>query len=310
MAIALTCVCGARLEVDETFAGRSINCPDCKQPLKVPGTAQAARPTNVLALTSTVLALVGAFTIVGSLAAAVCGGMALLQINRRRDQSAGLGFAVFGLTAGLLLTGVTLVLFRYPDSLPVGRYFRSSQWSDQVDMSGQLDIDFSEKHGFKISRPKDWGVVKEGFKHRLIDSLRTPGSQLLLMQPSRFAFIDVSSHIGDPRTMVEDFKQDNLKEDLHPPGANPNGETRNNAVVIDGVKIIKADDQLQNDNGVRYKDFVVELMCGGQPWTMIVRRCYGNAGGRFYVLRAFAPRRAFAGAEKDMREALDSLKLP
>src|SRR5579859_5391625 len=33
MAISLTCSCGARLEIDDKFAGQAIPCPDCQQPL-------------------------------------------------------------------------------------------------------------------------------------------------------------------------------------------------------------------------------------------------------------------------------------
>ena len=33
MALSLTCSCGALLEIDDKFAGKIINCPDCNRPL-------------------------------------------------------------------------------------------------------------------------------------------------------------------------------------------------------------------------------------------------------------------------------------
>src|SRR2546423_14593459 len=102
MTLSLTCACGARLEIDDKFAGQPINCPDCQRALQAPA-AQAAgggRRTSGLALASILLALIGAFTIVGTLAAAVLGVVALLRIARKRHPPARRGHAFAGILLG------------------------------------------------------------------------------------------------------------------------------------------------------------------------------------------------------------------
>ena len=39
MAVSLKCGCGARLEIDDKFAGKVIPCPDCQRPLTEQGLA-------------------------------------------------------------------------------------------------------------------------------------------------------------------------------------------------------------------------------------------------------------------------------
>src|SRR5260370_31071104 len=101
MALALTCVCGARFELDDTLAGQKITCPECQQTLKAPALRSMPPRTSALALASVVLALLGAFSGIGSAAAAVLGGMALARIGRQRERLAGVGLALFGLIAGI-----------------------------------------------------------------------------------------------------------------------------------------------------------------------------------------------------------------
>src|SRR5262245_30616347 len=103
MAILLTCDCGARFEVEELLAGQEVSCPECQHALQVPARPTPPR-TNLLALASVVLCLLGAFTILGTLAAAVLGVLAIVQINRDREHLTGTGFALFGIIGGLGFT--------------------------------------------------------------------------------------------------------------------------------------------------------------------------------------------------------------
>ena len=64
MSLSLSCACGAKFEVAETFAGQGVACPECQQPVKVPAATGARLRTSGYALASVVLALVGMFTIV------------------------------------------------------------------------------------------------------------------------------------------------------------------------------------------------------------------------------------------------------
>src|SRR4051812_32084289 len=110
MSLSLTCACGARFELDDTFAGQEVHCPDCQQKLQAPGLSgpASARRTSDWALASMVLALVGAFTVLGTVAAVLCGVVGLIRIGRDRDRVAGAGFALFGIVAGVIFTALTV----------------------------------------------------------------------------------------------------------------------------------------------------------------------------------------------------------
>src|SRR6516164_8034723 len=102
MPLSLICACGARIELEDALAGQEVACPECQQPLKAPAGDAQAQPmrTSGLAIASLVLAVTGAFTVVGTLAAVVLGLAAVGFILRRRDRLAGLGYAVAGIAIG------------------------------------------------------------------------------------------------------------------------------------------------------------------------------------------------------------------
>src|SRR5262245_34612351 len=111
MALSLSCPCGARFEVEETFAGQAVACPDCQRSLRAPAPGRVVRRTSGLAIASVALALMGAFTVVGTVVAVLLGLAALVAIARRRDRLAGAGFAVLGIVLGVAFTGLTLFAF-------------------------------------------------------------------------------------------------------------------------------------------------------------------------------------------------------
>src|SRR5688572_1436505 len=103
MSISLTCSCGARLEVDAKFAGQTIACPDCHKPLAVTPPPPPPKRTSGLALSSLLLALVGAFTVVGSLAAIVLGAIAYRRIPKQAGVT-GQSYAKAGMILGAAFT--------------------------------------------------------------------------------------------------------------------------------------------------------------------------------------------------------------
>src|SRR5687768_14358678 len=113
MPIALTCSCGAKLEIDDAFAGKTIPCPDCQRPLSTMVTNPDQR-TSGLAMTSLFLALAAGFTFIGGLVAAGLGFLARKQIERDPEKLAGKSIAKAGIILGLgftLLTG-GLIIFK------------------------------------------------------------------------------------------------------------------------------------------------------------------------------------------------------
>src|SRR5262245_54720515 len=111
MTLAINCTCGAHLELDDRFAGQTIQCPDCQKVLQAPPLTSPLMRTSGLALASLILALVGAFTVIGTLAAVVVGVLALRQIAKRPEQLRGRRFALAGIGAGAFLTAVSLFAY-------------------------------------------------------------------------------------------------------------------------------------------------------------------------------------------------------
>src|SRR5438445_223581 len=107
MTISLKCGCGVPLEVDETFAGQKITCPDCQRSLTVPKPEPPGLQTSGFALASLTVALLGAFTILGTLAAMVLGWLGLRAIKEAPEKLGGRNYAVAGIVLGATLTFLT-----------------------------------------------------------------------------------------------------------------------------------------------------------------------------------------------------------
>src|ERR1700730_6793465 len=100
MSLSLTCRCGTHFEVEESFAGQEVTCPQCQQPVKAPAAARGPIRTCDFAIASLVLALVGAFPVVGTVAAILLGIVSIIRIHRNRQRLAGMGYAVSGIVCG------------------------------------------------------------------------------------------------------------------------------------------------------------------------------------------------------------------
>ena len=111
MTLSLKCTCGVRLDIPENFAGQQITCPDCQHPVAVPRNDPALIKTSGLALTSLMLALVGAFTVVGTALAVVFGVLALIHLRHRPDAITGKRYAIAGIVLGVVLTATTLAAY-------------------------------------------------------------------------------------------------------------------------------------------------------------------------------------------------------
>ncbi len=196
MPIALTCDCGVRFELDDNLAGTGVLCPECLQPLEAPrGALSAGQPrTSSLALASIVLALIGAFTVAGTILAMFLGCTALLRIRASRGRLVGGGLAVAGIVAGFGFTGLTLLLLCWPAG-PIDQWIRQRTMAIQVDTSGALEV-LSRDNNVVLRRPSsEWGrvpgersddpAVGELQKNREL-LLANPGTARLSRCPSAF----------------------------------------------------------------------------------------------------------------------------
>jgi hypothetical protein len=207
MPLGLICTCGARFDVDDTFAGREVVCPECQTTLHAPAGGPPPARTSLLAIVSVVLALSGALTIVGSAAGAIVGMIAAYQIWGDRQRQTGLSFALAGIILGVGFTVLTTLILAggYLNGLD-GRY-REALFADQIDTSGPLDIRRADK-GFTLRKPAaDWGIARRNkVDDPHVDGLRFgKDPDLLLLQPARFLFVDVRKETRSGELTAQDL---------------------------------------------------------------------------------------------------------
>jgi hypothetical protein len=316
MALSLTCDCGARFEVEDTLAGQEVSCPECGQPLKAPALQASPVQTSALAIASAVLALAGAFTVVGTLAAVVLGALALVSIARHRDRLAGAGLAVFGIVAGCVLTPLMVLALTTSELFGLGGWLREKTMADQIDTSGPLEI-VEAAQGFAITRPSEkWG---QATGHALDDPVLAglqKDRDLLLVQPARNAFVDVRV-VRNSKGLTVDSCQPEVLRELEsvpdnpfqewdeedvPQPRRPGRPGRASTAQVETSRDIPALD------GAAGREMVVDIHRAGQAWRFLVR-FYKKPGRPLYITRAYTQKRNFRRVEGELRQALDSFRL-
>lgn len=165
MPISLICTCGARLEIDDKFAGQTIPCPDCHKPLLAePAPPAAAPPTSTsgLAVLSLLLALVGAFTIIGTLAAIVCGAVAYRRVSKRGSTVGGARLAQAGMILGAAFTVISVGAFASRSLLGLDGVLRQYVWASKLQFGGPISVGKNQgiDNRYAIDRPSAaWGVL-------------------------------------------------------------------------------------------------------------------------------------------------------
>jgi hypothetical protein len=302
MSLILTCDCGARFEVDDVWAGRELPCPDCGAVVRAPGVREQKpmeRP-SWLALTAVVLVLVGAFTIVGTLAAVAVASVALVR------RAPGSRLALGALIAGVVLTGFTLFAFWMPDAVPLGAWMRRQLLAGQIDTSGP-DVISSADGALTVARPKGkWG---QALRNRLSDPAvgdLQKGGELLLVRLGDRAFVDVRK--GD--RPFNDIGEAILKDLNGPDDGGVLEPVRR--MAQSPAREVKARKLEKDDDDVDGREWLYEAQRGGTRWLFLIRalRRGGerNASRQVYVVRAYAPAARFAALEKELTAMLDSVK--
>src|SRR5947209_5410146 len=134
MAISLTCTCGARLEIDDKFAGQAVPCPDCQRPLNTTAGTPAPPdlPVSGLALTAMILVLVGAWVPLVPLAGIAVGYRALRQIRRAPDRLGGLNLARAAMIVGGVCTLLQLPVYLSSEIGGIDSLLREFRYGAQV----------------------------------------------------------------------------------------------------------------------------------------------------------------------------------
>lgn len=309
MAIALTCACGARFELEDTLAGQEVTCPECQQPLQAPGLQRPPVRTSLCALASAVLALIGAFTVVGTLAAVLLGVLALLEIARHRERVAGVGLAAFGIAAGTVFTALSILAFSTGELFGLGGRFREMQLADQLDRSGPMEVVRADK-GFSLTRPTErWGVALGNQIDEPALAVLQKHRDLVLVQPALFACVDVAVETRGKFFNLQAVQEELLNE--------LRADPQNQPVRFDDeedklFRITQVVAQTAHDlpalGDAEGREMTVDLRCGGQAWRLAYR-FYRTRAGKVFVVRGYAQKRHFVKAEGEITRALDSFRI-
>jgi hypothetical protein len=330
----LNCDCGACFEVSDTLAGKEVPCPECQQPIKVPLQLKAPPRTSTFALLSAALALVGAFTVVGTLAAVLLGAIALIHIGSHPKRLKGLGFAAFGVVAGGAFTVLTLLALAYGDLFGLGGRLRELTMASHLDPTARAEDDLRGK-GCSISRPSEqWGRVR----HERSDDPDVygiqKGRQLVLLNPQRHAYLDVLIDekvkekvvLPMPGAWERQTYEDAVLEELAPP--------RKEGAEFDPDDVRFFEERGRRQSAVRAlrgptplpplqaqgvelegRELIADVPRGAQKWRFIVwiyTRSEGPDGkpaSPAYVIRAYTPARRFSQNEEELRQALRSFRV-
>jgi hypothetical protein len=250
-------------------------------------------------MASAILALVGAFTLVGTVAAILLGLAALVHVARHRDRVGGWGLATFGILAGVGFTALTLYSLFPGEVLGLSGLVRRFRMAEQVDTTGPQEILRFDK-GFAITRPAPrWGQAfdNQTIDDPAVDELHAEGD-LLLVDATRYAFVDVTGERMDPFLSLDKLEAQYL-------GRFPLGQKipgRNNPFRVETRVPLSPSGSLEG------RELVVHMRLDGQPWKMLIR-LYRARDGWLYVVRGFTLRRRYALVEGDFRKAMDSFRI-
>lgn len=304
----LTCACGARFEVEDTLAGQEVLCPECQQPIQAPAAERLPRVTSGWALASVLLALVGAFTVVGTLVAVLVGVIALISIARHRDRVTGAGFAVLGICLGVLFTVLTVVALNASDIFGLESWMRERTLKHKIDTSGPLEIVLGNK-GFAITRPTEkWGQVLGNDSDDPAVSAFQNELDLLLMQMTRHAFVDVRLRPVGRIWSLDQCEAEVLSDfEIHRQPRNPFDEDEDD--FHPGARARRINQRrLEPKDGMEGREIEVEVRCAGKPWLFLIR-IYRRGNGGIYVVRAYGPKRRFADIRDELEKALNSFRI-
>jgi hypothetical protein len=302
MTISLTCACGARLEIDETFAGQTVHCPDCQRPLTTPRPERAGVVTSGFALASLILALVGAFTLLGTLLAVVFGVLALRDVARRPEQVTGKGYAVAGIALGVFLTALTGFALTSTELFGLSNLPARWHWAGKLDYDGPEEI-IRSREGFAITRPSlKWGVKKSDRN----DDAPGVWEDLLLVNVEQDAHLLCYAETVGENMSLEQCRQkvynnfrDNDRAEIF--GSKQHSSRQKHTELI-------ATKELPLNGTAEVVEMLVEKSMAGQNRRFLIRVLKSPGEATAFVLIGGARQSHFARVEPEIRKALDSFR--
>jgi hypothetical protein len=311
MPISVTCQCGARLEIDEKFLGKEIPCPDCQRPL--PTKAPAAPPpldlpdyrrTSGLAVVSLTLALIGAFTLVGTLAAIAVGILALKEIAGKSNKLDGINLARAGIVLGAAFTFITLAAMISPTVFGLDVFLREMALASRLKYSARALIENEITNGkIKIERP----APVESWAEYLGSGQQTANVEsdlLILVNVREDAYISCQSSdrdfLADPEALEKAALERFHKSELVNLLGKTKGKLASEAKIVEPKKPPAADGT---------QEIILDIRLGNQE-----RRClllYSTAKNllNLNVFVGCARKNRFDRMQEDFRKAFTTFEL-
>lgn len=297
MSLTLDCSCGTRFEVQDTFAGQVVSCPECQADVQAPGLDHAPRRTSGLALASVILALVGAFTVIFTLMAVFLGFCALVSVRREPERLAGAGYAVFGIVAGLALTVFSVFLYSNVELLPVDGLLDTGFIASQVDYTSEREVTRPAKK-FAITKPSPrWGIARESLIRQM-----DAECDLMLVNARKQTYVQVFM-VELNGESVDEFVDDVIKSYKDDRPGRPAWEPPSA-----GFKL-RARQKLPPENGMQATELLIDLRVMGQDITYLERVIQAEGRDLAFRVRGWAPKRRFPQMEPEIRRALDSFRV-
>jgi hypothetical protein len=304
MTLAIDCTCGAHLEIDGKFAGQTIQCPDCQQPLQVPLAAPESLHTSGFALASLILAIVGAFTVVGTIIAILLGIIGLRSIARNPARLTGNGFALTGIVLGVVLTALSLFAYARAELFGLDRLLREQHWAGKLEYDDATEI--TSQAGFSIPRPsKRWGRLLDNNESFFVQD--GPSDSIILVNPRDDAYaigfvfskaIDVADKLEtDRQQALEHFVRSRLVRKL--------AHRREKTAV--GTPEVISTTKLREDGVPDGQQVVFDIRLGKHDRTFVMQ-ILPRQGSQF-VVAAGARKNRFSAMEAELRKIVSKFRI-
>jgi len=301
MPLAITCSCGALLEIDDRFIGQRISCPDCNRPLDTKLPVPEPTSTSGLALSSFLLATAGAFTLIGSLLAVACGVVALNRLRDGRERAGGRRFALAGVALGAAGTLVTGAMLAWPDLVRVDGWLRAIEWAGKIEYNLDDPISINSGSGNDapdrpptIQRPSPaWGQST----YRKPDTKHEESDDLLLVNPWDDAYlVCLNMPSQEPRDWKLEGKQRFLGSEL----------VRGilGRMTADSPPPVEKERESKKPSSPDVQECILDIRLGGIDRTFLVRIL--RAGERLIILAAGTRTSRFERLQPTFVKALES----
>lgn len=299
MSLSLICTCGARLEIDDKFAGQTILCPDCHKQLETrPPPPKPAR-TSGWALASLMLALIGAFTVIGPVLAMLCGWVSLRQQERFPAKVGGKNYAWSGIILGGCFFVLSLGALWSAEVFGIDGLMREIEWASKVDYPPDLVV---KGNDFSVTRANEsWGILKHVGREI---SEEAQSDDRILVRPrvdAQVGCMTIEVHEREePDVHLERALQRFLNSELVALLGNFQGKAPKLTPEARDKK------KIEGPKGAMIQEMTVDLKLGGYPRTFLFRVIKVDHLFKINVIVGGTRRQRFARLEPELRKMLES----